>query len=406
MTPLKAAMIRSECIEGKRPTRKEIREQKKAVMLFLSKEAHDVLTRERIKSGKNFSETIDNALLDLSKIDRILGTEHGSLESALEEIRIQLWKLQNKQIEDGKKFTQRASQQFAQWAQEKEAEHRYRDVLDQSYDVIYRVDLKEGRFDYVSPSSQWNWHMNPEELRSIDPEDIMAMVYPGDREKLREHVLASFKTGPKGIGRHIEYRVKLQDGEDYRWFSQTQRVIFDDNNEAVAMVGNVRDITERKKAEEKLLDLVNQLERKVKEYSTNLEEKNAALKVLLKQNQEEKAEMEEKILLNVKELIMPAVEKMKHGRMKNLKKHIAVLESNLSRITSSFSSKLTSKALNLSHQEIQVANYVMHGRTTKEIAELMGLAERTIDFHRAKIRKKMGLLNQKEGLRIHLLSFQ
>jgi DNA-binding CsgD family transcriptional regulator len=48
----------------------------------------------------------------------------------------------------------------------------------------------------------------------------------------------------------------------------------------------------------------------------------------------------------------------------------------------------------------------MHGKTTKEIAELMGLAERTIDFHRAKIRKKMGLVNKKESLRTHLLSFQ
>lgn len=379
---------------------------KKSITVFLSKSAHDILIKEKERLGKNFSETIDNALQDISKIDGILGTEHGGVDSALEDLRIQLWKLQNKQIEENKRFTQRATQQFAEWGHQTEATNRYRDVLEQSYDVIYRVDLKEQRFDYVSPSSQWNWKLSPQEMKTLDPEDIMDMIYPGDRNKLREHVLASFKTGPAGTGRQIEYRAKLEDGEEYRWFSQTQRVIFDDNNEAVAMVGNVRDITERKKAEEKLLELVDQLDRKVKEYSASLEEKNAALKVLLKQYQDEKTEMEEKILLNVKELIMPAVEKMKHGRIKNIQKHIGILESNLNRITSSFSVKLTSKALNLSHQEIQVANYVMHGKTTKEVAELMGLAERTIDFHRAKIRKKMGLANKKQSLRTHLLSLQ
>lgn len=377
---------------------------KKPITVFVSKEAHDILTGERARSGKNFSETIDNALLDVSKIDRILGTEQGGVENALEELRIQLWKLQNKQIEENKKFTQKATQQFAEWGNQAEKEDPYRDVLEQSYDVIYRVDLKKGRFDYVSPASQWNWKMSPEKLKSIDPEDIMAMIYPGDRDKLREHVVASFKTGPVGTGRQIEYRAKVEEGGEYRWFSQTQRIIFDGNNEAVAMVGNVRDITERKKAEEKLLELVDRLERKVKEYSTNLEEKNAALKVLLKQNQEEKAEMEEKILLNVKELIMPAVDKIKNGRPKNIRQHINILESNLNRLTSSFSARLTSRSLNFSHQEIQVANFVMHGKTTKEIAELMGLAERTIDFHRAKIRKKMGLVNKKESLRTHLLS--
>lgn len=381
-------------------------QDKKPITVFVSKEAHDILTKEKAHSGKNFSETIDNALLDLSKIDGILGPEHGSVENALEELRIQLWKLQNKQIEENKKFTQKATQQFAEWGYQAEKEAPYRDVLDQSYDVIYRVDLEKGRFDYVSPSSQWNWKMSPEEMKSSDPEDIMDMIYPGDREKLRNHITTLFKTGPSGTGRQIEYRATLEEGEEYRWFSQTHRIIFDDNNKAVAMVGNVRDITDRKKAEEKLLDLVNQLEQKVKEYSSNLEERNAALKVLLKQNQEEKAEMEERILLNVKELVMPAVDKMKNGRLRNIQQHIAILESNLNQLTSSFSTRLTSRSLNFSHQEIQVANYVMHGKTTKEIAELMGLAERTIDFHRAKIRKKMGLVNKKESLRTHLLSLQ
>ena len=67
---------------------------------------------------------------------------------------------------------------------------------------------------------------------------------------------------------------------------------------------------------------------------------------------------------------------------------------------------MTKAHLNLTHQEIQVSNHIMHGKTTKEIADLMGIAERTVDFHRAKIRKKMGLVNTKENLRTYLLSLQ
>ena len=87
-----------------------------------------------------------------------------------------------------------------------------------------------------------------------------------------------------------------------------------------------------------------------------------------------------------------------------MQEHVGILESNLNQITSSFSSRLTSTHLNLSHQELQVSNYVIHGKTTKEIADLMGLSIRTIDFHRANIRKKLGLTNKKDNLRKHLLS--
>ncbi len=47
----------------------------------------------------------------------------------------------------------------------------------------------------------------------------------------------------------------------------------------MAMTGKERQLKYRKKAEEKLLELVNQLERKVKGYSASLEEKKAAFKV-------------------------------------------------------------------------------------------------------------------------------
>ncbi|MBF0234617.1 MAG: helix-turn-helix transcriptional regulator, partial [Desulfamplus sp.] len=53
-----------------------------------------------------------------------------------------------------------------------------------------------------------------------------------------------------------------------------------------------------------------------------------------------------------------------------------------------------------------VANLIREGKTTKEIAVLLGSTQRAIDFHRQNLRKKLGLNNRKANLASHLLSLQ
>ncbi|MBU0767594.1 MAG: helix-turn-helix transcriptional regulator, partial [Proteobacteria bacterium] len=56
--------------------------------------------------------------------------------------------------------------------------------------------------------------------------------------------------------------------------------------------------------------------------------------------------------------------------------------------------------------EVQVANFIKHGKTTKEIAEMLNLSVETIKFHRKNIRDKIGIKNKKANLRTYLLSVQ
>ena len=163
-----------------------------------------------------------------------------------------------------------------------------------------------------------------------------------------------------------------------------------------------QEIEERKKAE----DALRKREVELQAQSHHLAEVNTALKVLLKQREDDKKELGENVLSNVNELIAPYIDRLKKSRLNtNQKTLIDILDSNLNNMISPFIIKLSFKYFNLTPMEIKVANLVKEGRTNKEIAELLCLSKNTILFHRHNIRRKLNLKNKKINLRSHLLSY-
>jgi PAS domain S-box-containing protein len=162
----------------------------------------------------------------------------------------------------------------------------------------------------------------------------------------------------------------------------------------------LRDISERKRAEQTLKE--RELELDIK--NERLEEMNAALRVLLLKRDEDKNELEEKVLLNIQELVMPYLEKVKNSSLDaRQQSFLSILESNLDGIVSPFLRRMSSSQLKLTPSEIQISNFVKQGKTSKEIASLLSLSDKTIESHRRNIRKKIGIKNKKENLRTHLL---
>jgi PAS domain S-box-containing protein len=161
------------------------------------------------------------------------------------------------------------------------------------------------------------------------------------------------------------------------------------------------DITDRKRNEESLRAMAEELKSKTHE----LEEMNAALRVLLKQREEDKVDLEKRILASVKELVIPQLGELKKclSGHKELT-HLHILESNLKGIISPFAQTLSLQFLNLTQKEIQIANLIKEGKTTKEIARFMDLSKFAIDTHRAHLRSKLGLTNKKANLRTYLSS--
>jgi DNA-binding CsgD family transcriptional regulator len=109
--------------------------------------------------------------------------------------------------------------------------------------------------------------------------------------------------------------------------------------------------------------------------------------------------------LNIKELVIPYLEKLKKNRLDEKQEaYVGILESNLNDIISPFSHRLSSKFLNFTPTEIQIANLLRQGKTSKEIAELINSSPKTVAFHRENIRRKLGLKNKKTNLKSYLLS--
>ncbi|HQA81773.1 MAG TPA: LuxR C-terminal-related transcriptional regulator, partial [Syntrophales bacterium] len=163
----------------------------------------------------------------------------------------------------------------------------------------------------------------------------------------------------------------------------------------------VRDITERVQSELALKRSKEELEVK----SAYLEEANTALKVLLRRREEDKAALEEDVLANVRSLILPYIDRLKHGLTgTDQQAYLQVLEANLNNIISPFLRNITLAHFNLTGREIQIANLVKEGRTNKEMSEMLNLSIRSVEFHRDNIRKKMKLDHRKANLRVFLLS--
>ncbi len=178
-------------------------------------------------------------------------------------------------------------------------------------------------------------------------------------------------------------------------------------SQTVGILAIIRDISTRKREEELLRKHTEQLDMLLKERTLNLEELNAALKVILKQVEEVKAEIQDKITFNITEFVLPYLEKIKKTNLDEVQRtYLNSLEKNLNDITAPVLRGVSTKYLKLTPTEIQVANLVKQGRNTKGIADTLFMSARTIETHRYNIRIKLGLKGKKLNLRTYLSSLE
>ena len=266
------------------------------------------------------------------------------------------------------------------------------------------VALLDGEGTIIGTNLEWREFGEANAIGS--PPDTIGMSYlavcdaaEGESSDEAEAVARGIRSVISGEAKEYTVEYPCHSEEEKRWYFM--RALRLDGPGPLRVIVSHENITALRVAEEKL----EARERELAEKNRNLEEINTALKVLLERREEDRKEFEEQVLGNVKQRVLPNLERLKGTRLEpEAKEYVRTLETGLQEIVSPFLQRLTSSYFVLTPQEIQVAGLVKDGKMTKEIADFLNISASAVDFHRKNIRKKLGLTSRKANLRSYLLS--
>ncbi|MGG5890983.1 HWE histidine kinase domain-containing protein [Falsiroseomonas sp. HC035] len=122
--------------------------------------------------------------------------------------------------------------------------------LDVLTDTALRSERHDAIFGYTTPPPQWGYHRFVSQ--HLLPED-------------REHVEDSFRRAvDEGTAWQFECRIRRADTNEVRWIEARGQPMRDAEGQTARLLGVVSDVTERKRAEERRVVLVNELNHRVK----------------------------------------------------------------------------------------------------------------------------------------------
>ena len=136
-----------------------------------------------------------------------------------------------------------------------ESERNFRILGENVSDIIWIMDLKTKKFDYISPSVEKNRGFTVEEAKALTLEQTLS---PGSLEKALE-ILAEERANENNPGadpqrsRRIEIEQSVKGG-GYVWAEAIMSFVRDQSGAPTAIMGITRDISERKKAESKIAE--------------------------------------------------------------------------------------------------------------------------------------------------------
>ena len=146
------------------------------------------------------------------------------------------------------------SQQKKAQEELQKSNEKFHSILESSRDVIYSMNAQTGRFEYISPYAEKIVGFSVDELMALDPQETLEMIHPDDIPVMRT-ALAYLEDTCEA---KAEYRQRTKNG-DYRWISNHMSLTKDNDGRPLYRNGNIRDITERKKTEEELIEAVESL---------------------------------------------------------------------------------------------------------------------------------------------------
>jgi DNA-binding CsgD family transcriptional regulator/PAS domain-containing protein len=192
---------------------------------------------------------------------------------------------------------------------------------------------------------------------------------------------------------HIGTVKYSQADRDIGWQQLFAIPILDVDDDLVGVLEYVRDITYQYKLEQDLYRIMEQYQ--------SLEKRNAAISQLLAQRKLERDQFEDTITQNFEKVIKPSLDYLKTTSDAN---EVNFVEMLIEEIVYPITKKRSSILDKLTTREMRIATLIKEGKSSGEIAKTLVVSKKTIDFHRANIRKKLGLKTD-TGERTNLMTY-
>ncbi len=140
----------------------------------------------------------------------------------------------------------------------KASEERFRSFADATDDVIWVYDPHKSRIEYLNPAFEKVWG-EPRDRTYADPARWRELLHPDDAERALQGMPRTLKGEPY----EIEYRIVRPDGK-VRWINDSGFPILGPDGALLKVAGLARDVTERRRAEERQALMIGELNHRVK----------------------------------------------------------------------------------------------------------------------------------------------
>jgi PAS domain S-box-containing protein len=264
-----------------------------------------------------------------------------------------------------------------------------------SFDLTFSIGLSDEFFEeirHIMPGTN-NWsHMMAGMVLHICPSQELTPL--AHKEGFKHISIVPILRNEEAIGALVVATKVLKNIPD-----QTQIGL----EYLAAEIGNIVARMQTRQRLDEEISIRMQTDKALMSEHQSLQEANTALKVLLKHREDDKKELEEKLVSNVRHLVLPYVEKLKESHIDPVQQmSVSLIESNLNEILSSFLH--TIQCFKLTPRQLEVVALIREGKTSKEIAGLLNVSKQAVDIQRFMIRKKLGLNKSKTNLQSHLKS--